>query len=77
MNYADIREANRAINTLDDIMRCIPFFNGQTASARQMEIVFPFGGNSKREMTQEQAALVLRALYVDAAATLELLGVKP
>jgi len=75
MNYCELRKAIGALTTLDDIGRCI--FNSAPYGNRKLEIAFPFGGQNKREMTERQTAIVLRALYDDAATALDGLGVTP
>lgn len=75
VNYEQLRQAAVALSTLNDIGRSI--FNNAPFGNRSMEIAFPFGGQNKRDLTEEQAAVVLRALYDNAASTLSGLGITP
>ena len=70
MTRDDIRRANAALNTLDDLARSVfGRANGPVV------LQYPFGGNCKRHLTPEQSAIVFRALYDAAAETLDELGV--
>ena len=65
MTYSEIRKANAALNTLDDLARTIWGLRTPTTMLQ-----YPFGGNNKRALSERQAGLVLRALYEDAALVL-------
>jgi len=73
--YAQLREAAEALAVIDDLARAVFRTGGFGTSLATLQ--YPFGGNSKRELTEAQTAVVLRALYEQAANTLAALGVTP
>jgi hypothetical protein len=70
MTRDDVRRANAALNTLDDLARSI-----FSRASGPVVLQYPFGGNCKRDLTPEQSAIIFRELYDAAAKTLDELGV--
>ena len=70
LTRGQVRQVNAALNTLDDLSRAI-----FVRSTQKAELAFGFGGNNKRPLNEAQTAIVYRALYDDAANTIQALGI--
>lgn len=73
MKPSEIIEAYRHIATLADLRRAV-FGNEPYGNAKTV-IQFPFGGANKMTLDDAEQAVVLRALYDNAVAGLDALGV--